>query len=413
MQVLLKADYPSFEIPHECSGSSTLASLKEVLSSAANIDASSYVARAVCFGGDVKEFDGDDETLSDMEVASNSVIMFFAPASVKPERSATKKEQEKEEEKAKKSGGGGFGKYALFNPSNCFQKQAGKKKKDAILALEYIEAEAENLFDSKKNAAFLKLKASQLVTILEADRLNIDEGLLFSAVAEWATHNKKADMKQIYSKIRFPTMDVSSIASLVASSGVVDQKQLLTLFGHTALPMNSRPKKLAGFTAKQCEARNPRFIGTIWNNSGDKVTITEKRTASYSGSGWNGSVTGTPCVKYSVKITKSPSTNFMIGFTDVSSHLIQGNNYGKNTGYYFYTSSGTLYGKSKSNGAYASKASDTGTIVTCEWDRSAKTISFSVNGEPKGVAFSNVADEIIPAIDFNDNNSEVMLCDHP
>lgn len=423
LRVGLRTDYPHLECTHECSGDTTIAALRDVLAGAGLANADQYhTVRASRLGVDVIEVDELDQTLSELEIQTNSLLVFFAPAELRPGRNLTKKEIEQEEVKAKKSGGG-FGKYAAFNHGNCFAKLGGKNKKESKLALEFIEAEAAKLFDSDKNTLFLKLRPAQLVPVLQADRLNIKEGKLFGAMQEYATKNKKTSEfmnKEIYAHIRFPTMDVKDIASTVASSNVLDQKQLLSLFTHTALPANSRPSTLAGFTKKQCTPRNPRFIGCTFDKGGSKITISEdKRTASYSGaSQWQGSATCTPCAKYSFKIVGT-SSNLMAGFTTPGPHKLEGNNYSSQTGYYFYlNSNGSLYGKGKSGSSYSSQGpgscAQTGNVITCEWNKDEQNITFYVNGQSKGVAYTGVTEEdLVPAMDFYDSGSCIQLCDHP
>lgn len=425
LRVGLRTDYPHLECTHQCSGDTTIAALRDVLAEAGLATADQYHnVRAARLGADVVEVDDLDQTLSELEIQTNSLLVFFAPPELKPDRNLTKKEIEQEEVKAKKSGGGGFGKYAAFNHGNCFVKLGGKNKKESKLALEFIEAEAAKLFDSDKNTLFLKLGSAQLGPILQADRLNINEGKLFGAMQEYATKNKKTSefmKKEIYTHIRFPTMDVKDIASTVASSNVLDQKQLLSLFTHTALPANSRPSTLAGFTKKQCKPRNPRFIGCTFDKGGSKVTISEdKRTASYSGSSqWQGAVTCTPSVKYSFKIMGN-SSNLMAGFTTPGPHKLEGNNYSSSTGYYFYlNSNGSLYGKGgKSGGSYSSQGPGScgsiGNIITCEWNKDEHNITFYVNGQSKGVAYTGVTEEdLVPAMDFYDSGCSIQLCDNP
>ncbi len=102
----------------------------------------------------------------------------------------------------------------------------------------------------------------------------------------------------------------------------------------------------------------------------------------------------------------------MVGFSTKIGFDIHGRNYNR-CGYFLYCAYGNLWFKdSKDSGrAYLNQRCDKpGTMITVKWDQETKTISYSINGEDKGLAFEDVfEDELYPSFDIYDSNCEFTL----
>jgi len=110
---------------------------------------------------------------------------------------------------------------------------------DEEFGLEFIRENTEEIIEGE---AFLNLPKHRLMTLIKDDRLSVDELPLFNALVRWAKNEAKkqerkddadtlkAILKDFMPLIRFPTMDVSEIAGHVATSGLLEQNQLLDLF---------------------------------------------------------------------------------------------------------------------------------------------------------------------------------------
>ncbi len=128
----------------------------------------------------------------------------------------------------------------------------------------------------------------------------------------------------------------------------------------------------------------------------------------------NAAVLGDTSVdSYSVRLVAT-CNNLMIGFATTAVD-VNGSNF-LSSGFYFYTSNGNLYGQGGVSGAeYAGGACSTnGTVITANWDRQARTISFSVNGTSRGVAaaFRDVpGDGLFPAFNPHDGGCTFEFVD--
>jgi hypothetical protein len=413
-------DYPEYSTSITVEADTTIEALRaQILTDSAleGVDLSRYVMRSATFGKDINSVDDLEQTLAEAEVTNGSSVIFLAPANVKPQRGKTAAEKRKEEKEEQKTTGAGFGKYKAFNLSNCFRKfRELKKPSEKELCTEFIEAKGQDLF--VKGSAYLRLRKSDLATVLALDRLSCKESELLDAVFAWGVSNKQTEhkaLRPLLDQIRFPTMEAKTIASLIMSQpALFNSDQALSLFQHCALPPSLRPNSLAGFSETQCRPRDPRFIGCIFAKWGSKLTESEdKRSLTYSGSSnWQGSALGTPINKYSFKVT-GPCSNLMAGFSpeDIK---IEGNNYSGGKGFYLYLNNWSLYGKGKSGTSYTSGSNTINTIVTCEWNPDEGTIKFYHNGTDKGVAYTGVPNSgLVPAFDFYDSGSSIEFCDHP
>jgi hypothetical protein len=115
---------------------------------------------------------------------------------------------------------------------------------DASFVMEFIQENTEDVLDS---AGFLTLTKPRLLALLENDQLAIDEVGLFQATLKWAKaeakrkdkSDKAEDLQKILEDvlplIRFPCMEVSEIAGVVSTTGLLSQDHLLQLFQYVSI----------------------------------------------------------------------------------------------------------------------------------------------------------------------------------
>jgi len=126
---------------------------------------------------------------------------------------------------------------------------------DDEFALPYIR---ENTAAVLETEAFLKLSPGRLKYLLADDSLGADESVLFNSIIKWgkAQITKRADelkgseteklkevLKDFLPLIRFPTMGLEDIATHVAPSGLLDEKQMLQLYQFCALRTDEEKEK--------------------------------------------------------------------------------------------------------------------------------------------------------------------------
>jgi hypothetical protein len=134
---------------------------------------------------------------------------------------------------------------------------------DEEFGLDFIRENTEEILETD---SFLNLSRTRLLTLLKDDRLSVDELPLFHAVVRWAKNEAKKQERKDDSEtlksiladfvplIRFPTMDVSEIAGHVATSGLLEQSQLLDLFKYVSITdAKEREKMEIGFNTNERE----------------------------------------------------------------------------------------------------------------------------------------------------------------
>jgi hypothetical protein len=197
---------------------------------------------------------------------------------------------------------------------------------DEEFGLKFIE---ENAADVLASDAFVKLSKDRLTVILKDDKLAVEEIEVFKALHKWAeaelkrTQVEGADLKSIVKDliklIRFPTMEINQVATVVAPSGLLEQSQLVGLFSFVSV-QDEKVRALLpdpGFPTQPREGGGASFA---WSPSkkGRNVTLSNKDlTATTSGSSWNnGLILGTKEFKngnhyWEIKIDHS--TDDMVG----------------------------------------------------------------------------------------------------
>jgi len=126
----------------------------------------------------------------------------------------------------------------LFENSSASILQTGDKD-EKHFALAFIEDNTEPVVSSPGWDA---LSEEKLIAILQSDDLTIDETDLFQACLRWAlseckrrkldttTEHRNLVLKNVLPHIRFPTMSMDQIATVVTGSGVLNNAQLLSLY---------------------------------------------------------------------------------------------------------------------------------------------------------------------------------------
>jgi len=146
--------------------------------------------------------------------------------------------------------------------------------------------------------SFVKLSKERLGLILKSDRLAIDEIDLFKALQLWAAAeakrtqtDAKSAVKDLIGFIRFPTMEITQVASAVAPSGLLEQSQLVGLFSYVSVPDPSLREKMPdpGFPTRARAGGS----GFTWDTKkhGHNVTLSNNNlTVTTSGSAWANSL---------------------------------------------------------------------------------------------------------------------------
>jgi len=157
-----------------------------------------------------------------------------------------------------------------------------------------------------------------LSAVLDRDSLRIKEAKLFGAVLKWSeaecvrqtlqssAENKRAVLGRVLGQIRFPLMTVEEFAQGVAQSGILTDRECVSLFLHFTV----NPKPPVGFldvprcsmTGKEQTVGRYQQIESRWGYSGmsDKIRFITDRRIYVVGFGLYGSIHG-PC-EYQVTI---------------------------------------------------------------------------------------------------------------
>jgi len=143
--------------------------------------------------------------------------------------------------------------------------------------------------DISKTASWNKLQKDLLLEIVKRDWISIEEGALFEAIQGWVRADLKkkggdekkqlkAEMEPFLPFIRFTNMDVTTVATKVNPSGLLESQQILDLFTYLGLKNSGSkdvkvPSSLTKFNVKP---RTPRKKPDAfkWSESHKWSTIT-------------------------------------------------------------------------------------------------------------------------------------------
>lgn len=105
----------------------------------------------------------------------------------------------------------------------------------------------ENIEEIFKSDSFIKLTQKRLEVIISDDKLAADEAVILEAVVKWGKgeckrknipgniENLKVVLKDILQYVRFPTMDLEQIATVVGPSKLVPEENLLLLYQYLSI----------------------------------------------------------------------------------------------------------------------------------------------------------------------------------
>ncbi|KAK7793673.1 hypothetical protein R5R35_013153 [Gryllus longicercus] len=177
----------------------------------------------------------------------------------------------------------------------------------ATLCLEMIDKNTQEALNAD---GFTDIDIDTLTAVLERDTLRIREAKLFQAVVRWSEadclrqqlpltiENKRVVLGRALSLIRFPLMSVEEFAVGAAQSGLLTDREVVSLF----LYFTVNPKPVVGFldsprccmTGKERTVNRFQQIESRWGYSGtcDRIRFTADRRIFVVGFGLYGSIHG-------------------------------------------------------------------------------------------------------------------------
>jgi len=289
---------------------------------------------------------------------------------------------------------------------------------DDEFGLKFIEENTEKVLS---NDAFTRLSKDRLIVLLKSDKLSAPELTIFQAVQKWVEAEKKrkgdaakADIDEVMKQVRFPTMEVSQIASAVASSGLLEQAQLVQLFSYCANPDEKwRSTQVLPFPTKNREG-----TGWTWDDKkrGKNVVLSNKNlTAQMNGSSWSQAVilgnkvfnNGTHY--WEVKVEYGGSD--MIGVATPTLNVSGSNAYSNQSSQIWFAQySGSCYGSYQTSiSLSASTGSTIGMLL--EWSDSTKSFSLTYyrDGARIGQPFTRIPAPVVAAIEFYNSGDRATL----
>ncbi len=185
----------------------------------------------------------------------------------------------------------------------------------AALCLETID---KNTPEALGAEGFTDIDINTLSAVLDRDSLRIKEARLFTAVLKWAEaecvrqglqlspENKRAVLGRVLGQIRFPLMTVEEFAQGPAQSGILTDRECVSLFLH--FTVNPKPPVAfldvprCSMTGKEQTVGRYQQIESRWGYSGmsDKIRFIVDKRIYVVGFGLYGSIHG-PC-EYQVTI---------------------------------------------------------------------------------------------------------------
>jgi hypothetical protein len=280
---------------------------------------------------------------------------------------------------------------------------------DEEFGLKFIEENTEKVI---ANDAFTRLSKDRLLVLLKSDKLSCAEIDIFKAVQKWAEAQKKAggeeskaDIDAVMKQVRFPTMEVAHIASAVASSGLLEQAQLVQLFSYCANPDEKwRATQVMPFPVKPREG-----TGWQWDDKkkGTNVALSNKNlTAQMNGSSWNSALVmgnkqfnnGTHY--WEVKIEYGGSD--MIGVCSPSVNPTGSNCYSNQSSLIWFAQySGSCYGNYQSSISLSATTGQTVGLLL-QYDEGSKffSLTFYRDGYRVGTPFTRIPAPVVAAVEF-------------
>jgi len=198
-----------------------------------------------------------------------------------------------------------------LSPDNAFmlltQARLFDEPQLAALCLETID---KNTPEALSAEGFIDIDIDTLSVVLDRDSLRIKESKLFTAVLRWSeaecqrqalpvtSENKRSVLGRLLFQIRFPLMTVEEFAQGPAQSGILTDRETVSLFLHFTV----NPKPAVGFvdvprcsmTGKEQTVCRFQQIESRWGYSGtsDKIRFIVDRRIFVVGFGLYGSIHG-------------------------------------------------------------------------------------------------------------------------
>jgi len=441
VKILVKLDFPADKYAVvDVDEKQTFADFKKAAAKALSSDLEGYTYMAVGYRTLPIELAVSDSTLvlnnKEVPVTNGTTVLGLAPAHIKPVIKRVKKEVKKEEKTESNPKTAVYKQFTVKNALSKFKSfDEQKNEKSKKHALEYIEMYTKDIIKQKD---FAELSADLVKEIAKADGLNCTEAELLSACLAWAKaeckrksltespENNKVVLKDIYTLIRFPNMDIADIASVGSTCGLLDQTQLVALFtyiGQKAVTKSpSMDSCLKEFSSKARKPREP--LGAFSFDESSKGSMQQisnegKTIKQTSGSNqWN-TVRSKQWVKsgkYKVKfrIDGDSGTHWIFlgvvnrqftRYNDTSSGYL-----GSDSNSWGYTPGGSYpYGYNGGSSRNYGVVYRQGDVVTMSLDMDAKTMGFAVNSQDFGVLYTNLPDEVAIAVTTYDTNDCVTL----
>ncbi|KAK7126862.1 hypothetical protein R3I94_018142 [Phoxinus phoxinus] len=200
----------------------------------------------------------------------------------------------------------------------------------ASLCLENID---KNTADALAAEGFTDIDLDTLMAVLERDTLGVREVRLFVAAVRWADaeaqrqqlqptpENKRRVLGKALSLIRFPLMTIEEFAAGPAQSGILTDREVVSLFLH--FTVNPKPhvefidRPRCCLRGKECSITRFSQVESRWGYSGtsDRIRFSVNRRIFVVGFGLYGSIHGPTDYQVNIQIIHTDS-NTVLGQND-------------------------------------------------------------------------------------------------
>ncbi|XP_065730526.1 BTB/POZ domain-containing protein 2 [Phocoena phocoena] len=200
----------------------------------------------------------------------------------------------------------------------------------ASLCLENID---KNTADAITAEGFTDIDLDTLVAVLERDTLGVREVRLFSAVVRWSEaecqrqqlqvtpENKRKVLGKALALIRFPLMTIEEFAAGPAQSGILVDREVVSLFLH--FTVNPKPRvdfidrPRCCLRGKECSVNRFQQVESRWGYSGtsDRIRFSVNKRIFVVGFGLYGSIHGPTDYQVNIQIIHTDS-NTVLGQND-------------------------------------------------------------------------------------------------
>ncbi|XP_051549622.1 BTB/POZ domain-containing protein 2-like isoform X2 [Myxocyprinus asiaticus] len=200
----------------------------------------------------------------------------------------------------------------------------------ASLCLENID---KNTADALAAEGFTDIDLDTLMAVLERDTLGVREVRLFGAAVRWAEaeaqrqqlqptpENKRRVLGKALSLIRFPLMTIEEFAAGPAQSGILADREVVSLFLH--FTVNPKPhvefidRPRCCLRGKECSITRFSQVESRWGYSGtsDRIRFSVNRRIFVVGFGLYGSIHGPTDYQVNIQIIHTDS-NTVLGQND-------------------------------------------------------------------------------------------------